>query len=199
MVRKIQCAPTGSLSPCASFVQRPMMPMAAPRPPICTPSLDDRSGVSSRKHCYIRPPKSTITKQNAQTHKSVSPTANNPASLSPKTGREGGDKKETHDCPVHVARRGHLHRPAQTALHGDVRDGRHCRRGDVEARRALEVDLGSCRPRCGRARVARDAQRIGKDPHRFVERRIAEPICERFRLRACVRVPQGVWVTGRYR
>jgi hypothetical protein len=32
----------------------------------------------------------------------------------------------------------------------------------------------------------RDAQREREDPHRFVECRIAEPLCERFRL--CVRV-----------
>jgi hypothetical protein len=77
-----QCAPTGSFSSCSSLVQRPMTPMAALRPPICTASLDHRSGASSRKHCYIRH-KSPI-------HASVSLTAT-PSPLPKHGGRERGE------------------------------------------------------------------------------------------------------------
>jgi hypothetical protein len=96
-----------------------------------------------------------------------------------KAGWDGDDDDETHGCPAHVSRSGHFDRTVKAPLSifglGFGYYSGMTRR--VYGRVARYVDLGSARPGCWRARVVRDAQREGDDPHHVAQCRIDETCC----------------------
>ena len=139
--------PRGSDGSCSAPVHNPMTPIAEPRPPSCTPSLAHSPSPSSREDVclYIQPPNHSTRER---------------------------ESFITHERPAHIARGGHLHRPAH------ARERRR-RRGVPFAD---DVDRWATWPCCGCTRVVRDTDRQWDYSHYFVQRWVGESLGERLRL-----------------